>query len=365
MPHQNADPIRQPHREQTDESLRNEREKSDTVSSEKQREFEALADAVVQVARERADEVLQAARDEADREQPSARTDPGSERERGRADVILARERAKADAALERERVQRRKYFEVFLANEREATDANLMEERADADTIVATRDDFLATVSHDLRSLLAGLSLSAQLLLEKAPPGAPGDLTRKCASTSQRLVARMSRLVNDLLDVASIEAGKVALLIEERDVADILRETLDAFEPLAAAKGVSLSAEAAPPPCVGRFDSGRILEVLANLVSNALKFTTSGGRVSIRVAREGNELRFAVKDTGIGIPEEALQGVFEKFKQVAKDRRGLGLGLYISKGIVEAHGGRMWGESQLGAGSTFYFAIPRSLPSH
>jgi signal transduction histidine kinase len=365
MAKKKANPSRQPHREQTDESLRYEREKSDTAASEKQRELEAEADEVVQVARERADEVLQTARDEADREQPSSGSAPVSELERGRADVILARERAKADAALERERVQRRKYFEIFLANEREATDANLMEERAEADTVVATRDDFLATVSHDLRSLLTGLSLSAQLLLDKAPAGADGDLTRKCAGTSQRLVARMSRLVNDLLDVASIEAGKVALLIEESDVADILRDTLDAFEPIAAAKNVSLSADAEPPQCVARFDSGRILEVLANLVSNALKFTTAGGRVSIRVARVGNELRFAVKDTGMGIPEDALQGVFEKFKQVAKDRRGLGLGLYISKGIVEAHGGRMWGESQMGAGSTFHFVIPCLPPSH
>ena len=365
MAHQDAEPARPPPREQTDESLRNEREKSDTASGEERREIEAQADAVVQVARERADEVLQVARDEADREQPSSRTDPASERERGRADVILARERAKADAVLERERVQRRKRLEVFLANERDATDADLMDERAEADTTVATRDDFLATVSHDLRSLLGGLSLSAQILLDKAPLGAAGDLTRKCAGTSQRLVGRMSRLVNDLLDVASIEAGKVALLIEESDVGDLLRDTLEAFEPLAVVKGVSLSAEAEPPSCVGRFDSGRILEVLANLVSNALKFTTSGGRVSIRVAREGNELRFAVNDTGIGIPEEALEGVFEKFKQVAKDRRGLGLGLYISKGIVEAHGGRMWGESELGVGSTFHFAIPRAMPSH
>ena len=235
----------------------------------------------------------------------------------------------------------------------------------ATADTLVATRDDFLANVSHDLRSLLAGLSLSAQVLLDKAPPGASGDLTRKCANTSQRLVARMSRLVNDLLDVASIEAGKVALLIEESDVADILRDTLEAFEPLAAVRGISLSAEAERVPCVGRFDSGRILEVLANLVSNALKFTAAGGRVSIQVARDGNELRFAVKDTGIGIPRDALAGVFDKFKQVAKDRRGLGLGLYISKGIVEAHGGRMWGESEVGSGSTFHFVIPSVLPSH
>jgi signal transduction histidine kinase len=354
MGHQNADPTRQPRREQTDESLRIEREKSDAAAFEKQREIEARADAVVQVARERADEVLQAARDDADREQPVVGTDPASERERGLADDVLARERANADAVLEGERMLRHEAFEAFLANERESTDSSLMFERADADTTVATRDDFLATVSHDLRSLLSGISLSAQVLLEKAPSGAAGDLTRRCAGTSQRLVARMSRLVNDLLDVTSIEAGRVALLIEESDVAGVLRDTLEAFEPLAAAKGVSLSAEAELPPCIGHFDSGRILEVLANLVSNAIKFTTAGGRVSIRVAREDNELRFAVNDTGIGIPEEALHGVFDKFKQVAKDRRGL----------VEAHGGRMWGESQLGVGSTFHFAIPRSLPS-
>lgn len=365
MAHQNGDPTLQPRREQTDESLRTEREKADTAAGEERRESEAQADAVVQVARERADEVLQAARDEEDREQPSPGADQASGRERSRADVILADERAEADEALQLERVQRRKFFEAFLANEREATDTDLMGERADADTIVASRDNFLAAVSHDLRSLLGGLSLSAQLLLDKAPAGAAGDLTRKCASTSQRLVARMSRLVNDLLDVTSIEAGRVSLQIEERDVADVLRDTLEAFEPLAAAKGVSLSAEAELPACVGHFDSGRILQVLANLVSNALKFTTSGGQVSIRVAREGSDLRFAVKDTGIGIPEDALRGVFEKYKQVAKDRRGLGLGLYISKGIVEAHGGRMWGESQLGAGSTFHFVIPSVPPSH
>ena len=351
-----------PRRAQTDESLRVEREKSDVASAGKQLELEEQADQVLQVARDRADEVLQAARDEADREEPSsAEAEATSERERGRSDAIVAGERAQADAVLEGERSQRRRAFQIFLTNEREATDANLMDERADADTIVATRDDFLATVSHDLRSLLSGLSLSAQLLLQNAPAGGTGDMTRKCASTSQRLVLRMSRLVDDLLDVVSIEAGKVALLIEENDVADTLRETLEAFEPLAAAKGVALSAEAESLHCVGRFDAGRMLQVLANLVSNAIKFTPSGGRVSIQSTADGNELRFTVNDTGIGIPEGAVAAVFEKFKQVATDRRGLGLGLYISKGIVEAHGGQMWAESQPGVGSTFRFSIPRA----
>jgi signal transduction histidine kinase len=315
---------------------------------------------VVQVARERADDVVQAARDEADRERaPSAATGVVTERERGQADVVLAGERAEADAVLKGERALLRKNFEIFLASEREATNANLLDERVDADTTANVRDDFLAAVSHDLRSLLGGLLFSAQLLLRNAPEGAPGDMTRKYAGTSQRLVSRMTRLVNDLLDLVSVEAGRVALLMEENDVAAVLRETLEAFEPLAAAKGVTLDIDAGTPPCAGRFDGGRILQVLANLVSNAIKFTPSGGRVSIRGAREADELHFAVRDTGVGIPEDALQGVFEKFKQVARDRRGLGLGLYISKGIVEAHGGRIGVESLLGAGSTFHFAIP------
>jgi signal transduction histidine kinase len=346
-------------REQTDESLRAEREKSDLASVEKQLQLEAQADKVVQVARQRADEVTRAARDDADRVQPSGATGAANERGRDRADSILAGERAKADALIESERAQRRKYIEVFLANEREATDTNLMDEREDADTIVALRDDFLATVSHDLRALLGGLSLSAQLLITKAPEGPAGDFARKYGGTSQRLVLRMSRLVNDLLDVVSIEAGKVALLMEENDISDVLRDTLEAFEPLAEAKGVALSASGEPRPCVERFDAGRILQVLANLVSNAIKFTPPGGRVSIQSEREDNELRFSVSDTGIGIPPDALHGVFEKFRQVAEDRRGLGLGLYISKGIVEAHGGHMSAESQLGSGSTFGFTIP------
>jgi signal transduction histidine kinase len=318
---------------------------------------------VVQVARERADDVVQAAREDEDRAQvSSAPGDEAFEREREQADLVLARERAKADELLEAERVQRRKYFQIFLANEREATDANLMGERTDADTVVAQRDDFLAAVSHDLRSLLSSLALSSALLVEHAPRGAAGDQVRKSAATSQRLVVRMSRLVSDLLDVTSIEAGKVALLIEENDVADVLRDTLEAFESLAAAKGVALTASSEPPSCVGRFDAGRILQVLANLVSNGLKFTPAGGRISIRFACDESELQFSVSDTGLGIPNDAVASVFEKFKQVAKDRRGLGLGLHISKGIVEAHGGRMWVESQLGDGSTFHFAIPRSF---
>ena len=348
------------HREQTDESLRIERLKSDAASTDKQHAIEQTADSVVQVARDRADKVVEAAREDADEAAPGV-TSAVSERERDLADAVLSRERATADAVLEQERVERRKSFQIFLANEREATDLNLTDERAEADATVAVRDDFLTTVSHDLRSLLGGISLSAQVLIDSAPAGAAGDTARKYAGMSQRLVLRMSRLVNDLLDMASIEAGKVELLIEENEVADLLRETLEAFEPLAAAKGVVLRV-ITEPPYAGRFDTGRILQVLANLVSNAIKFTPPGGQVSIGVVSESDHLSFTVRDTGIGIPQDALHDVFEKFKQVAADRRGVGMGLYISKGLVEAHGGYIWAESEPGAGSIFHFTIPTSI---
>lgn len=348
-----------PRREQTDESLRIEREKSDAASAHTQHELDARADAVVQVARDREDELASLARDvEPDQtSQSAAEKDAAEDSQEER----VATDRAQLDATLKTDRAEQRRYFELFLANEREATDAHLLDERADADRIVASRDDFLATVSHDLRSLLGGLLSSAELLLENAPHGHDGDLTRKCASTSKRLVLRMSRLVNDLLDMTSIEAGQVQLTINDHDITDILNDTLEAFEPIATARGIVLRGATLPGAGTARFDGGRILQVLANLVSNAIKFTPAGGTVTVGASRDEGAFTFAVIDTGVGIAEEAQAGIFEKFKQIAKDRRGLGLGLHIARGIVEAHGGKVWVESELGVGSTFRFAIPNA----
>jgi signal transduction histidine kinase len=352
---------KQPHREQTDESLRTEREKADTAAEKKHQSLEDEADEVVRIARERADQVVRTARDSVDRERPeSAAADAAFERERNREDVVLARERSTADAVLDVERSSRKRYLAEFLAVEREATDQDLMEERADADTVIATRDEFLATVSHDLRSLLGGLSLNAQLLVEQASDNPLGAMMLKQASSSQRLLARMNRLVNDLLDMVSLDAGQLGLVREQVDVRSILQDTLEAFEPIARAKRVALSFDLEEPHLLARLDSDRIVQVLANLVSNAIKFTPADGLVSIRIRGEEGEVRFSVSDTGIGIAEDDLATVFDRFRQVSKDRRGLGLGLYISKGVVEAHGGKMWAESRPGSGSTFHFAVPR-----
>lgn len=361
MRERDVDSTGRPKRDQTDESLRVERDKADARVTEKRDAVEEEADEVVRIARRRADEVVQAARDDADRERgaQAADTEASAERERTRADVVLEQERSSADAVLQDERAERKRYLADFLAVEREATDKDLIGERAHADTVIAARDEFLATVSHDLRSLLGGLSLNAEVLLDLAPAGADGDILRRHAAMSQRMVSRMNRLINDLLDVTSIEEGKLALLPEQVEISELLRDTLEAFHPIAAAKRITLGADAEGLPLQARLDGGRILQVLANLVSNAIKFTPAEGRISIRIRAERNELQFSVSDTGIGIPEDALQAVFDRFRQVSKDRRGLGLGLHISKFIVEAHGGRVWAESKLGAGSTFHFTLP------
>jgi signal transduction histidine kinase len=170
-----------------------------------------------------------------------------------------------------------------------------------------------------------------------------------------------MNRLIGDLVDLASIEAGSLSVTREVGDPTPVVEEAVDTFRPQAGARGLSLVTEIAPHPMVAAFDPARILQVLVNLITNAIKFTPSGGTVVVRVHSSGDDLTFAVHDTGIGIPEDQLAIVFERYRQVpSPDRRGVGLGLYISKCIVAGHGGKIWVESCLGSGSTFWFTIPK-----
>ena len=169
-----------------------------------------------------------------------------------------------------------------------------------------------------------------------------------------------MNRLIGDLVDVASMEAGVLAVTREVGDPTTVVTEVVDTFQAQAAATGVSLTAEIVPPPLLAALDSARILQVLTNLLSNAIKFTPANGRIVVRVESVGDEIRFAISDTGVGIAGDKLEAVFVRFLQVtANDRRGVGLGLYISKAIVQGHGGRIWAESKIGEGSTFCFTLP------
>jgi signal transduction histidine kinase len=174
-----------------------------------------------------------------------------------------------------------------------------------------------------------------------------------------------MNRLIGDLVDLASIAAGSLAVTREVGDLTPIVTEAVDTFHAQALTSGVSLAAEIAPSLPLVAFDSARILQVLANLLSNAIKFTPTNGRVVVRAERVGDDIQIAVSDTGVGVPPDQLEAVFERYVQVAKDdRRGVGLGLYISKCIVQGHGGKIWVESNLDQGSVFRFTLPVHVAS-
>lgn len=169
-----------------------------------------------------------------------------------------------------------------------------------------------------------------------------------------------MNRLIGDLVDVASIEAGALAVALEETDLAQVLIEAVSTFEAHAASLRVALLVEISSPLPPVMLDAARILQVLGNLLENALKFTPSRGQVVLRADLIGPDLHVAVSDTGMGIPADRLEAVFGRFVQAAGgDRRGVGLGLYISRCIMQGHGGRIWAESTMGEGSTIHFTLP------
>ena len=175
-----------------------------------------------------------------------------------------------------------------------------------------------------------------------------------------ERAVGGMTRLISDLMDVSRLDAGMLQLRKAASGVQELVDEALDAIRPLAAQKSLELEADlpADLPPVLSERE--RVLQVFSNLLGNAVKFTPAGGAVGIFASREGNEVRFAVRDTGSGIGEAQLPRIFDRFWQArTAARAGAGLGLAIAKGIVEAHGGRIWVESRPGDGATFHFTLP------
>jgi signal transduction histidine kinase len=353
-------------REATDQSLQEERLKTDEELAKRRSDIDGTADAIIASARSRADRILKKARAKAD-QMLSLLEDGPRERgaidaERSREDEVTREERTTADDTLARERSARRRAMAALLILERDQTDDHLLLERDRADQSIASRDDFLGMVSHDLRNLLGGMAMSAVSLLNIPADGETRSAISANAQRIQRYTARMNRLVGDLLDVVSIEAGRLALIPQQQNAADLVRETLDAFNGVAGAKNISIRTEVRAGTLLAQYDQERILQVLANLVGNAIKFTPKGGRIDIIVEPVDHDVRFGVIDSGPGIPEQNVGVIFERFWRVPKrERSGLGLGLYISKCIVEAHGGKIWVESPPEPGSAFYFTLPGS----
>jgi len=222
------------------------------------------------------------------------------------------------------------------------------------------SRDEVLGIVAHDLRNPLNAISLSAQALTRRQDPPAAGRPGGEHLERILRSAGFMAKLIRDLLDMTKLEAGRLRLEVECHSVGSLLAEAVEMLRPVAAERSIALRSTGLESPWRVKADRARVLQVFSNLIGNALKFTEEGGSIRVGAELKGEEVRFFVADTGPGIAEEQLPHVFDRFWQARRaDQRGAGLGLTISKGLVEAHGGRVGVESQLGAGSTFWFTLP------
>lgn len=221
---------------------------------------------------------------------------------------------------------------------------------------------DFFSLMAHELRTPLTSIKEGTNLMRE----GIGGEITEK----QKRLLTiiseqcnRLIELVNSLLDISKIEAGMISLNLTNLDINLLITKAIAETELLAASKNISLKVDIAHDLPIIKVDNERMLQVLLNLIGNAVKFTPSGGKVTVSAQTVGQEVQVSVMDTGPGIPEENLNTIFDKFKQTNTKSyntiKGTGLGLAIVKHIIIAHGGRVWVESEVGHGSTFIFALP------
>ena len=226
-----------------------------------------------------------------------------------------------------------------------------------EAERIIDAREEILRIVAHDLRNPLNTISMATDLMLEdtKQDPARASQLR-----IVKRSGERMNRLIQDLLSVTTIEAGRLSIAPKKVSVNDLLHEACELLEPIAREKHISLTVSAAADLPPVRADSARVLQVFSNLVGNAVKFTPTGGAITLSAAREDGKVQCSVADNGPGIPAAQIPRLFGKFWQAKRgDGRGVGLGLAIARGIVEAHGGSIVVSSEEGQGSVFTFALP------
>lgn len=218
-------------------------------------------------------------------------------------------------------------------------------------------RDDMLGIVAHDLRNPLAAIATLADVLQHT------GGAEREVGDEIAHAANRMKRLIRDLIDVTLLEARALTVEPEALPTSWLLSELVESQSPLAAAVSLELRLDAAPDLPEIWADHDRLLQVFENLIGNAIKFTDPGGRVTVGAKAGADEVLFSVADTGCGIASPDMENVFDRFWQApSARRRGAGLGLPIVKGIVEAHGGRVWAQSWPGQGSTFFFTVPVAM---
>ena len=243
-------------------------------------------------------------------------------------------------------------YFTKLLVGSHRQTEGALQT----AHRALAARNELVGIVAHDLRNPLGAITMKAALLRREAD----SEKVRQQAESIENVTMRMEYLIRTMLDVSTMEAGKFSVTPVPCDAEDLLREAMDLFVTLSASKQVRLEQRIKAPGLAIRAERERVLQVLSNLLGNALKFTPPGGHVTVSLDRQGTDARFGVHDTGPGIAREHLSNVFARFwKAETPGKKGTGLGLFIAKGIIDAHGGRIWVESEPSHGARVYFTLP------
>lgn len=233
-------------------------------------------------------------------------------------------------------------------------------EARQRAEQLSREKDEMVMMVSHDLKTPLSVITMSFEFLRRFHP--STDTSVQRMVDRGERAACMMDKLIANILDVAKIEAGTLDVDLRPENAEDLVREAVNVSSMVASQKGIQLVAAQPSESYTVLCARHRIFQVLSNLVSNALKFTPQGGKVIVSLQAQQSEVVFSVADTGEGIPKQNIDRIFERFWQAEDTRRqGTGLGLWIAKGIVERHHGRIWAASQPGVGSTFYFTLPRT----
>jgi signal transduction histidine kinase len=254
------------------------------------------------------------------------------------------------------ERPELRARMEVLLRSR--SLSLSLQQRVEEAEQAARTRDEVLALVAHDLRNPLNVVLTSGTFLLEVVKGLEPRAVEQ--LQLIRRAVGQMNRLTQDLLEVAGMEAGNISIEPRQEPVDGLLRSACSTMQHVASTGRIELSCEDATAVPAVNADRDRIDQVLGNLIANAVRFTPPGGRVAVKAEADGDQVRFSVADTGAGIDASDLPHVFDRFWQAKRSRDGgAGLGLAIARGIITAHGGEMWVESEHGKGSTFFFTLP------
>ena len=222
-------------------------------------------------------------------------------------------------------------------------------------------KSDFVSLVSHELRTPLTSIKGAVDNMVD----GIAGDFDERQTRYLERIQTnadRLTRLINDLLDLSRIEAGNLELKRMKVSVGLIAQDVVETLKAMATDKNISIDLKTAESQVRALGDPDRVHQILLNLMANAIKFTPMGGRVEIEIAPKGKLVCASLRDTGVGVPPDQLERIFEEFHQLGgedTDRKGIGLGLAIARRLVELHGGKIWAESTVGEGSTFWFTLP------